>query len=128
MAELVRDLMRLGAVTCPLDTPVKEVAQIMVVNRIRYVVVTGEHNAVAGIISARSILKAWGKDLDKTTAEDILLPYTVATTPDTPLVDAIKMMQKRRIQHLVIVADHPIHKRVVGILSASDVVRHMARS
>jgi predicted transcriptional regulator len=128
MAELVRDLMRHGAVTCSLETPIKEVAQIMVMNRARYVVVTDEHNAVAGIISARSILKAWGKDLKKTKAKDILLPYTVTTTPETPLAEAIKTMQRRRIQHLVIVSERPPHKRVVGILSASDLVRHMART
>lgn len=128
MAELVRDLMRHGTVTCASDTPVKEVAQIMVMNRIRYVVVTDEKNAIGGIISARSILKAWGKDLDKTRAKDILLPHTVTVTPDTLLSDAIKMMQKRRIQHLVVVSDRPPLKRVVGILSASDIVRYMARS
>ncbi|MBC7232977.1 MAG: CBS domain-containing protein [Chloroflexi bacterium] len=128
MAEFVKDLMRHGAVTCGLDTTVKEIAQIMVFNRIRYVVVTDDHGAVAGIISARSILKAWGKDLEKTTAKDILLPYTITTTPDTPLAEAIKLMQQRRIQHLVIVSDSPRPKRVVGILSASDIVRYMART
>jgi len=129
MAELlVKDLMRHGAVTCGLDTSVKEIAQIMVVNRIRYVVVTDDHGAVSGIISARSILKAWGQDLEQTTAKDILLPYTVTTTPDTLLAEAIKMMQKRRIQHLVIVSDQAPHRRVVGILAAVDVVKHMGRS
>jgi CBS domain-containing protein len=127
MAELVRDLMRHGAVTCLADTPVREVAQIMVMNRIRYVVVTDEKNAIAGIISARSILKAWGKDLDTATAKDILLPYTVTVTQDTLLTDAIKMMQRRRIQHLVVVSERPPQKRAVGILSASDIVRYMAR-
>jgi CBS domain-containing protein len=128
MAELVKDLMRHGAVTCGLDTSVKEIAQIMVVNRIRYVVVTDDHGAVSGIISARSLLKAWGKDLDQTTAKDILLPYTITTTPETPLAEAIKVMQKRRIQHLVIVSEQPPHQRVVGILAAVDLVRYMGRS
>ena len=128
MAELVKDLMRHGAVTCSLDTSVKEIAQIMVVNRIRYVVTTDDHGAVAGIISARSLLKAWGQDLDKTVARDILLPYTFTTTPETPLSEAIRIMQKGRIQHLVIVSEQAPQKRVVGILSAVDLVRHMARN
>jgi CBS domain-containing protein len=128
MAELVKDLMRHGAVTCSPDASVKEVAQIMVVNRIRYVVVTDDHGAVSGIISARSMLKAWGRDLDKTAARDILLPYTVTTTPQTPLSEAIHVMQRRRIQHLVIVSEQAPHKRVVGILSAVDLVRYMGRN
>ena len=128
MAEFVKDLMRHGAVTCALDTSAKEIAQIMVVNRIRYVVVVDDHGSVAGIISARSLLKAYGKDLDQTTARDILLPYTITTTPATPLSEAIKLMQKMRIQHLVIVSDQPPNKRVVGILSAVDLVKYMGRS
>ena len=128
MAELVKDLMRHGAVTCSLDTSVKEIAQIMVVNRIRYVVTTDDHGAVAGIISARSLLKAWGQDLDKTVARDILLPYTFTTTPETPLSEAIRIMQKGRIQHLVIVSEQAPQKRVVGILAAVDLVRYMARN
>lgn len=128
MAEFVKDLMRHGAVTCTLDTSAKEIAQIMVVNRIRYVVVTDDHGAVAGIISGRSLLKAYGKDLEQTKAQDILLPYTITTTPDTPLPEAIKLMQKMRIQHLVIVSQQPPHKRVVGILSAVDLVKYMGRS
>jgi CBS domain-containing protein len=128
MAQLVRDLMRHGAITCDASTTVKEVAQIMVVNRIRYVVVVDEHNAVLGIISARSILKAWNKDLDKTRAGNIVLPHTVTVTPETPLADAIKLMQSRRIQHLVVLSARPPYQSVAGILSASDIVVHMARS
>ena len=128
MPRVVREIMRRGAITCALDTSIREVAQIMVVNRIRYVVVTNESNAVEGIISARSILKAWGKDLDETKAGDILLRHTVTTTPETSLAAAIKTMQRRRIQHLVIVSAHLPQQHVVGILSASDIVRNMARS
>jgi len=128
MAIPLRAVMRRGAVTCALDTPIKEVAQIAVVNHIRYVVVTDEQHGVAGIISARSILRAWGKDLEQTTAKDILLPYTITATPDMPLDDAIGIMQKKRIHHLIIVSARPPHKRVVGILRAADVVRYMART
>jgi CBS domain-containing protein len=128
MALLVRDLMRHGAITCDASTTVKEVAQIMVVNRIRYVVVVDEHNAIRGIISARSILKAWNKDLDKTRARDIVLPHTVTVTPDMPLADAVKLMQARRIQHLVVLGARPPYQSVAGILSASDIVVNMARS
>ncbi len=128
MEQLVRDFMRHGAVTCSEDTPVREVAQIMVVNRTRYVVVVRETNEVVGIISARSMLKAWGKDIDRTPARALVLPYTITVTPQTPLQDAIRLMQSRRIQHLIVLNEKAPHTRVVGILSASDIVIHMARS
>jgi CBS domain-containing protein len=44
------------------------------------------------------------------------------------LSEAIKLMQKMRIQHLVIVSDQPPNKRVVGILAAVDLVKFMGRS
>lgn len=48
MAILLRAVMRRGAVTRALDAPLKEVEQIAVVNRIRYVVVTDERHGVSG--------------------------------------------------------------------------------
>jgi len=119
-------LMRRGAITCAEQTSIREVAQIMVVNRIRYCVVVNQSHEVVGIISARSILKAFGKDLDQTKAKDILLPYTISITPSTPLKEAIELMSKRKIEHLVVVSERLGSKAVLGILHASDIVVHLA--
>jgi len=118
--------MRRGAITCGEDTSVREVSQIMVVNRVRYCVVVNDQHEVVGIISARSILKAFGKDLGQTKARDILLPYTITITPNSTMREAIGLMTKKRIEHLVVVSDRPGSKAVYGILSAADIVRHMA--
>jgi CBS domain-containing protein len=100
----------------------------MVVNRIRYCVIVNNAHEVLGIISARSILKAFGKDLDTLKAKDILLPYTITITPNSPLKDAIELMKKRKIEHLIVVSDKPASKAVFGILHAGDVVAKMANS
>ena len=126
MSETVMSLMRRGAITCAEQTSIREVAQIMVVNRIRYCVVVNQSHEVVGIISARSILKAFGKDLDQTKAKDILLPYTISITPSTPLKEAIELMSKRKIEHLVVVSERLGSKAVLGILHASDIVVHLA--
>jgi len=128
MEQKVLQRMRRGAITCTENTSIREVAQIMVVNRTRYCVVVNDRNEVTGIISARSILKAFGKDLDKTKARDILLPYTITITPMSSLNAAIELMAKRKIEHLVVVSDRPGSRAVLGILSAADLVRHMART
>jgi len=124
--EKVMHRMRRGALTCTEDTTIREVSQIMVVNRLRYCVVVNAHHEVVGIISARSILKAFGKDLDKTKARDILLPYTITITPNSTMREAIDLMIKKKIEHLVVVSDRPGSKAVYGILSAADIVRQMA--
>lgn len=121
---LVRDLMHRGVITCHPQDSVKEIAKIMDANSVRSVVVTGDDGEVWGIVSLISILKAWGKDLDKLTAEDILQPYTVTISPDSAIEDAIKLLQKKRIEHLVIVS--PANRRAVGILTTFDIVQHMS--
>jgi len=120
----VRDFMHRGVITCHLQTPIIEVAQIMDTNRIRAVVVTDDEGQVAGIVSLISILKAWGKDLTKITAEDILQPYTITISPESPIEEAIRLLQKKRIEHLVIVS--PEGRRPVGVLTTFDVVQNMA--
>jgi len=118
--------MRRGAITCGMDNKVKEVAQIMVVNKIGYCVVLNENHEVEGIISSRSILKAFGRDLDEITAADILLPYTITITPNHSLEDAIELMRQKKIEHLVVVSDRPGSKAVLGILNAGDIVTRLA--
>ena len=129
MEHKVMKLMRRGAITCTQDTSIQEVAQIMVVNKIRYCVVVDEKHEVKGIISARSMLRAFGKDLEKTRAKDILLPYTVTITPNSLLKEAADLMSKKRIGHLIVVSDRPGSGRVIlGLLHAEDVVANMAEN
>jgi len=129
MEHKVMKLMRRGAITCTQDTSIQEVAQIMVVNKIRYCVVVDEKHEVKGIISARSMLRAFGKDLEKTRAKDILLPYSVTITPNSLLKEAADLMSKKRIGHLIVVSDRPGSGRVIlGLLHAEDVVANMAEN
>ncbi len=128
MKEMVINLMKRGAITCTKETSIREVAQIMVYNRIRYCVVLSNNNEIEGIISARSILKAFSKDLDKIKAGDILLPYTITINPYHPLKDAIDLMRKKRIEHLIVISDKPGRKVVYGTLSAADLIKKMAYS
>ena len=126
MEETVMRMMKRGAITCSQEASVREVAQIMAMNRIRYCVVVNESHEVLGIISARSILRAFGKDLDFTKAKDILLPYTITITPSSPLSEAIDLMVKKRIEHLIVVSDRPGSKVVYGLLHGEDLVFAMA--
>ncbi len=128
MAEEVKHFMRRGAITCNEDTSVAEVAQVMFVNRVRYCVVVNKQHEVVGIISADSILRAYGKNFNTTTAGDILYPYSLVTTPSTPLQEAIGLMCRKKVEHLIVVSDRPGSKAVIGILSSRDIVKKMAEA
>lgn len=125
MEEKVMNLMRKGGITCLGDTPIRDVAQIMVVNSLRYCLVINERHEVMGVISARSILKGFDRDHGTTTAKDILLPYTITITPNSPLKEAIDVMSKKRIEHLIVVSDRPGSKAVLGLLHAEDIISRM---
>jgi CBS domain-containing protein len=125
--ENVRRLMRTGAITCGASASIREVAQILAVNSSHYCVVTNQSHEVLGIISARSILRAFDRDLDKTTAQDILLPHTFTITPNSTLKEAIRLMDGRKIEHLIVTSDQDGSRAVVGLLHVEDIIAKMAR-
>ena len=122
----VMNVMRRGAFTCTDETTLRDVAQIMTINNIRYCVVVNDQHEILGVISARSILMGFGKDLEQTTARDILLPYTVSITPNTPLKEAVDLMIRKRIEHLIVIPDRPGARAILGLLHAEDIVGKMA--
>ena len=125
MQERVMNLMKKGAISCGEETSIKEVAQILAVNSTRYCVVTNKEHEVLGIISARSILKAFGKDLDNTLAKEILVPHTYTISPNMPLSEAIRLMDRRKIEHVIVTSDRPGSKAVLGMLHIEDVIAAM---
>lgn len=126
--ERVGQFMRRGAITCSAETSLRFVAQIMVVNRIRYCAVTNENHEVVGLISADNIINAFGRDFDQTKAKDVLIPDTVVTvTPSTSLKEAVALMAKKRIEHLIVVSERAESKAVIGMLCSSDIIARMAR-
>ena len=127
MQQRVMNLMKKGVISCGEETSIKEVAQILAVNSTRYCVVTNKEHEVLGIISARSILKAFGKDLDDTSAKEILLPHTYTISPNMPLSEAIRLMDRRKIEHVIVTSDRPGSKAVLGMLHIEDVIASMVR-
>lgn len=127
MEKQVMNFMRRGAITCGENTSIREVAQIMVVNSTRYCVVTNGNHEVLGIISTRSILKAFGKNLEDLRAKDVLLPYTIAVTPNSAVSEAVNLMSRRKIEHVIVVSDRPGSRAVFGLLHVEDIVGDMAK-
>jgi CBS domain-containing protein len=122
--------MRRGAITCNEETSIRDIAQIMVVNQVRYCVVISKDHEVTGIVSADSLICTFGLDLDETRARDIIVKdkkRVFTTTGKTLLTEAIDIMKRQKIGHLVVLADHPASRAVLGVLLSSDIVAEMAR-
>jgi len=124
----VRQFMRRGAITCNEETSLRDIAQIMVVNQVRYCVVINKAHEVMGMISADSIIDAYGSNLDERKARDILTRGDIITkTVNSPLREAIDIMSKNRTEHLVVLSDRLGSKAVLGILFAGDIIAAMAQ-
>jgi CBS domain-containing protein len=119
----VLDAMRLGVVSCPPDTPLREVARIMATYRIHSVVVTDlPEGAPLGVVADIDIVAA--VPTPDATARDIARTEVLTVSPGDALQRAAQLMAKHRVTHLVVVQPHSGH--AVGVVSALDVANMLA--
>ncbi len=128
----VKDVMTKGVIAMPLNTIVKDIAKILVESHVQSICVTDEFGEIAGIISEMDILKTFNKDTSKLTAEDIMTDKVATISGESYVSNAVDIMVKERIHRLFITLESKdtgltLPKRPVGILSASDIVKIMAK-
>jgi CBS domain-containing protein len=122
----VCDLMHRGVLYCYPDDNAKVIAEMMATHQIRSVAVTDESGEVWGSVSMLDLLRFYGKDLEQIRADEIMRPYRIEVDPQWSLEEAIALMKKRKIEHLLIIDPHAGPKRPVGILTDFDIVRYMS--
>ena len=120
------DLMHKGVIFCYPDDSAKDVARMMKENQIRSVVVMDETGEVWGLVSIMELLPLYNRNLDEIRAEDIMRLYQIEVDPQWSIEKAIEIMQKRKIEHLIIIDPHAGPKRPVGILTSFDIVQYMS--
>lgn len=121
----VVDAMRLGVVSCPADTPLREVARIMATYRIHSVLVSEvEGDRPWGVVSDLDLASAAGANIDKLTAREVAKTDVVPVAADDTMRLAAQLMADRRTTHLLVVQRHSGHP--VGVLSTLDLAGVLA--
>lgn len=130
----VSDLMQREVVTLEAADSLDLAEDIMRLGRIRHMPVVAEGRLV-GILSQRDLFRAavssvlklqrsaereW---LAKIPVRDVMTAEVVTIGPGASLAEAVQLMLERRIGCLPVVEDG----RLVGLLSESDCLRHLAR-
>ena len=127
---LVRDLMTTDVATLGRNDSLRTVDDVMRLGRIRHLPIVDEDGSLAGIVSQRDLfhsglLRALGfgtrardQALDSLLVKEAMKTDVVTATPDTPLVDAAKLMLDRKIGCLVVLEAG----KIAGILTESDFV------
>jgi CBS domain-containing protein len=132
MSELrVRDWMHRGVITCHPETPVAEVAATMDTQDISALVVVNEHGAAVGVISRTDLVNArfvqpYMKHWRGLNAEHLMTKPVISVASDTTIDEAVQLLNEKRIHRLVVVERASDHLRPIGILSVTDLAKHVS--
>ncbi len=83
-------------------------------------------NKLIGVVTDRDIVLravAAGKDPRNTTVDDVTGDRVLYCFGDDPVERAASSMQEQQVYRLVVL-DHPDTKKLCGIISLNDIVRH----
>jgi CBS domain-containing protein len=121
----VVDAMRIGIISCPPDTPLRDVARIMATYRIHCVVVSEMEGATPiGVISDSDLAVAAASGAREGTAGKLAATESVTVAADASLERAAQLMAEHQVSHLVVIQAHSGHP--VGVLSALDLAGVLA--
>jgi CBS domain-containing membrane protein len=128
----VRDLMTTEVATVRRNDQVVIADDLMRLGRIRHTPVLDDRaDDLVGIVSQRDLFRgalaralgygqhAQQKMMGMLVIKDVMTSDPIVTSPDTPLVEAARIMLERKIGCLPVVEDG----KLVGILTESDFVR-----
>ena len=96
---------------------VEMVANFMNWNRVRYVPVEDDESKLVGLVTYRALIRLVGRaDTESVTVGDIMKTDLVTVTPETPTVDAVRLVRKHQIGCLPVVRGDAL----LGVLTTSD--------
>jgi CBS domain-containing protein len=104
------------------DDIVDFAATLMDWRHVRHVPVESDTGKLVGLVSHRALLRLVaqgrvGKD-HRVTVEEIMNPEPVTVHPDTPTVEAIRLMREKKLSCLPVTRD----KKLVGIITEHDLI------
>jgi CBS domain-containing protein len=105
------------------DLSIEHIAQRLRAERVGALVVSQSGTTVDGIISERDVahgLAEHGAGILSRTAAELMTKAVVTCSPNDTIAHVAKVMTHQRIRHLPVTEG----RRLVGIVSIGDVVRH----
>ena len=126
----VRDWMHRGVITCHPETPVEEVAQTMDAQDISALVVVNDAGDAVGVISRTDLVNSrfiqpYFRHWHGMGAEHLDDQAGGQRHTDTTIREAVLLLNEKHIHPLVVVEKDNGHLRPVGILSVTDLAKHV---
>ena len=121
MAKLARDVMTTNPACCTPETPLDQVAKLMVQHDCGEIPVIDRAEHVVGVVTDRDIVTrvvARDKNPMAYTAETCMSESVVTVPEDAPLTDVLAMMEKHQIRRVPVVNEQGC---CAGMISQADV-------
>lgn len=124
----VEEFMVTDLFTVQRDDLIELVAEIMNWRRIRYMPVENTKGELAGLVSSRMLLRHFARvnklnEANLTTVKDLMIEKPITVTPETTVMEAMRIMQDKKIGCLPVVKG----KELVGVITEMDFLRITSR-
>ena len=126
----VRDWMHEGVLTCQPDTPVEQVAETMRAHDVSALVVVDGDGYAIGVISRTDLVNAtfvepYLRHWRGLAARHLMSSPVISVRADARVEEAGRLIRARQIHRLVVTELCGLRERPIGILSVTDLVRHL---
>lgn len=124
----VEEFMVTDLFTVQRDDLIELVAEIMNWRRIRYMPVENTKGELAGLVSSRMLLRHFARvnklnEANLTTVKDLMIEKPITVSPETTVMEAMRIMQDKKIGCLPVVKG----KELVGVITEMDFLRITSR-
>ncbi|WP_166636795.1 CBS domain-containing protein [Cognatilysobacter terrigena] len=117
----IRSVMTPDPAACQAETPVRDIARLMLENDIGLVPVIDAQGRPIGTVTDRDIavrLVAEGRDPQQATAQDCMTTPVTTVAIESSLTDATELMESRQIRRLLVVDGDG---RLCGVVAQADI-------
>jgi CBS domain-containing protein len=121
MSNLAKDLMTANPQCCTAETPLNEVANLMVENDCGEIPVVDTAKKLIGVVTDRDIvcrIVAKGQNPSAMTAQDAMTQPVISVTEDSSLEDVLSLMEEHQIRRVPVVDASGV---CCGIIAQADV-------
>lgn len=124
---LVRDLMTVGVPTCSPDTPIVDLARLILQKELEAVVVLDREGHALGVVSRDELVTAYTRDKDSlVTAEQVMRDGVPQVPPDIPLSAAAHIMQDLGVRVLFLMHHSSGIEYPAAMITYQHILRHLA--
>ena len=132
ITKLVRDLMRIGVVTCQADTSLVEAVRTLLREDLESLIILGDNSHAVGMLSRREAVAVYGQsgadvqDVRTLTVADAMKPDIPEVPPDIPAAAAAQIMLDRGIREIYLMHHGGGGSWPAAVLRFEDILRYLS--